>query len=398
MRTETMFADTESPLKIVMDIAPILSQNIDEEERNRRLSPTTINALREAGFWRLFVPKSLGGSESDPLTVAKIVESVARHNTAAAWSMMVANTSAWWFSRLSEKGVEDLFKDGPDTLIAGAFHPPMKATATKGGFLINGRSPLTSNVHEATWIFVTAFVMDGDQMKFNNGIPEVIGVVMDAKDVEILDTWYTLGMKATDSNDITVKDAFVPNHRLFYLMPEYERNAHYKSPLYRLPAMCTSIASLISPVALANARNAIEELKTIAEKKTPMGSMVSIKERGVVQRKLGMAEAFVQSSKAFLYQEISECWNKTLNGEIISLEEKARLLLAITQTNQTCAQAVELMFSAAGTTGIYTRNKLSRYFTDAQVIRHHGFSNESRYETAAQIYLGMQPDFAVVAF
>ena len=111
-----------------------------------------------------------------------------------------------------------------------------------------------------------------------------------------------------------------------------------------------------------------------------------------------MAEAFVQSSKAFLYQEISECWNKTLNGEIISLEEKARLLLAITQTNQTCAQAVELMFSAAGTTGIYTRNKLSRYFTDAQVIRHHGFSNESRYETAAQIYLGMQPDFAVVAF
>ena len=402
MKTETMFAETDSKtipsLEFVQEIAAILSQNIEEEEANRKISSSTLNALREAGLLRLYLPKSFGGSETDPLTTAKLVEAVARHNTAAGWSMMVANTSAWWCKYLPEKGVEEVFKYGPDTFVAGAFHPPMRASATKSGFLINGRSPLTSNVHEAQWIFVTAFVMDGDQMKFNNGIPEVIGVIMDAKDVEVLDTWYTIGMKSTDSNDIKVDNVFVPDHRLFALMPDAEPNSYYKSPLYRFPAIGVSISSLISPVALAVARNAIEELKVIADKKVPLGSMVSIKERGAVQRKLGMAEAFVQSSRAFLFQELTGCWKKVQAKEKISLEEKARLLLAATQTNQSCSQAVDLMYTAAGTTGIYTRNKLSRLFSDAQVIRQHGFSNESRYETAAQVFLGLQPDLPVIAF
>lgn len=108
----------------------------------------------------------------------------------------------------------------------------------------------------------------------------------------------------------------------------------------------------------------------LAENKIPLGSAVSIREKGTVQRKLGMAEAFVQSSHAYLYQMLSVCWNKTLAGKKLSLEERAELLLAITHTNQTCLQAVDLMYSAAGSSAIYTRNKLAGYFCDAQVIRH----------------------------
>ncbi len=401
MKTETLFAEADVQidlLQLVHEIGPLLSESIDEDESNRRISPAVLNALRENGLLRLFLPKSLGGLETDPITTARLVEAVARYNTAAGWSIMVANTSHWWCKYLPERGVEEVYQYGPDTFMAGAFHPPMKATPTNGGFLINGRSPLTSNVHEAQWVFVTAFVMEGDQMKFNNGIPEIIGVVMDAKDVEIIDTWYTIGMKATDSNDVKAENVFVPSHRLFPLMPDLEYNSHYKSSLYRFPAIGASIASLITPTALAVARNAIEELKTLADKKVPMGSMAPIRERGAVQRKLGMAEAFVQSGRAYLFQELSDCWKKVQAKENISLQEKARLLLAVTQTNQSCAQAVELMYSASGTTGIYTKNKLSRLFADAQVIKLHGFSNESRYETAAQVYLGLQPDLPVISF
>jgi hypothetical protein len=82
----------------------------------------------------------------------------------------------------------------------------------------------------------------------------------------------------------------------------------------------------------------------------------------------------------------------------LTLEDKAGLLLAATHTNQSCEQAVDLMYSAAGTTGIYTRNKLAHYFTDMQVIRQHGFANESRYETAAQVFLCLQPDLPVLPF
>jgi hypothetical protein len=57
-----------------------------------------------------------------------------------------------------------------------------------------------------------------------------------------------------------------------------------------------------------------------------------------------------------------------------------------------------MMYTAAGTNGIYTKNKLANYFADAQVIRQHGFANESRYETAGQVYLGLPPDLPVLAF
>jgi alkylation response protein AidB-like acyl-CoA dehydrogenase len=382
----------------IHDIGSILRKHVEEEEMNRRLSKEVLNCLRDNNLFKLFVPASFGGLELDPLTVASLVEEVATYNTAAAWSMMVANTSAFWCSRLPDEGIEKIYGDNPNALVAGAFHPPMSATPTNGGYLINGRSPLTSNAHEADWIFVSAFVMEDGKIKMNNGIPEVIGTFMRSNDCTIIDTWYTIGMKATDSNDIGAENVFVPSQLSFPLMPEFVPNSYYQGLLYKFPAIGASIASLISPVALAVARNAIEELKILSNKKVPFGSMVPIRERGVVQRKLGQAEALVQSSKAFLHHQITYCWNKTLAGEPVSLEERANLLLAVTHTNQSCLQATELMYSAAGTAGIYQKNKLSRYFTDAEVIRHHGFSNESRYETAAQVFFGLQPDLPVIMF
>ena len=382
----------------VHEIGPMLNAQVDYEEANRRISQSSLNALREAGLLRLFLPQSLGGIEAEPLTVAKAVEAVSRHNAAAGWTMMVANVSSWWCARLSDQGVEEVYADGADTFMAGAFHPPMKATPVKGGYRINGRSPLTSNVHEARWTFVTAFVMNGDQINVHNGIPEIRGIVMDSKDVKILDTWYTLGMCATDSNDVEAKDVFVPDHLSFPLVPAFEPNHYFQGPLYRFPAIGAGITCLIAPVALAVAQNAIDELKSLAERKVPFGSMVSIREKGTVQRKLGMAEALVQSSRAYLHQTISTCWGKVSEGNSISLEEKANVLLSATHTNQSCLQAVDLMYSAGGSSAIYSKNKLSRHLANAQVIRQHGFANDSRYETAAQIHLGLMPDLPVVAF
>lgn len=204
-------------LDTAVKVGSVISQYVNEEENNRRLSKPVIKALREAGFHKLYIPQSQGGLEVDPLTVAQLVEEVARHNTAAGWSMMVANVSTWWCSRLPAKGIEEIYKNGADTFIAGAFHPPMMATQVDGGFRINGRSPLTSNVNEAQWIFVTALVMENGQVKMNNSIPEVIGVFMNSKECEIIDTWHTLGMEASDSNDVAANNVFVPNHLFFYL-------------------------------------------------------------------------------------------------------------------------------------------------------------------------------------
>jgi alkylation response protein AidB-like acyl-CoA dehydrogenase len=387
----------EDPIKVAGKLGPVLGQNINEEENNGRLSATVVNALREAGFYKLYLPKSLGGLEADPLTVAKVVEEVASHNTAAGWSLMVANTTLLMLSRIPEKGIEEIFENNPDAFIAGTVHPPMMATRVEGGYLINGRNPLVSNVHEAQWIMVIGLVMEGGQPKMNDGHPEIIGVYMKAKDCKIIDTWQVIGMHATDSNDVEANDVFVPDHRICFLTPEFKPGRHFEKSLYRFPTAGGNLASLLPPVTLGVASNAINELKTIAAKKTPLGSMVPIRDRGVIQRKLGIAEALVQSSRAYLHEKISKCWERTVAGESISLEEKAGLALAAAHTNQSCVQAVELMYTAAGSSGVYKKNKLAHYLSDAQVLRQHGFMNESRYETAGQVLFGLSPDLPIIA-
>lgn len=377
-------------------IAPILSQHVDEEEKMGRLSGPVINALRAGGFFKLFLPKSMGGLEIDPLTMAKLVEEVAHYNPAAGWSLMVTNTTLLMLSRIPERGVEEMFDNNPDAFIVGTVHPPMMATRTEGGYLINGRNPLVSNVHEADWILVLALVMEGGQPKMDQGHPEIIGVYMNAKDCRIVDTWNVIGMRATDSNDVEAKNVFVPDHRVCPIIPEFTPGEHFKGPLYKVPTVCGNLACLLPPVTLAVAQSAINEVKLLATNKTPMGSMVPIRERGVIQRKLGRAEALVQSSRSYLHDAIGKCWQKTVAGEIISLEEKAGLLLAATHTNQSCVEAIELMYTAVGSSGIYLRNKLAHHMADAQVLRQHGFMTESRYETAGQVYFGLRPDLPLV--
>ena len=177
--------------------------------------------------------------------------------------------------------------------------------------------------------------MEGGQPKFSQGHPEILGIYMRAKDCRVLDTWTVLGMHATDSNDMEAKDVFVPDDRLFALAPSYSGSPFQGATL---PGSCRLRKYRVPPCPDHHrcCTNAINELKDLASRKTPLGSMVTLRERGVMQRKLGRAEALVQSSRAYLHEKIAQCWKKTTAGESISLEEKAGLLLAATYTNQSC--------------------------------------------------------------
>jgi indole-3-acetate monooxygenase len=73
-------------------------------------------------------------------------------------------------------------------------------------------------------------------------------------------------------------------------------------------------------------------------------------------------------------------------------------MLAATHAVQTSARVADLVHRMGGTSGIYARSRLERHLRDAQTVRHHGFANESRYETVGQVYLGLDPEFVFVVF
>jgi indole-3-acetate monooxygenase len=245
-------------------------------------------------------------------------------------------------------------------------------------------------------VVVIGLVMDGDQPRTIDGVPQAVGAVLRTDECQILDTWHSLGMRGTDSSDVCVADVFVPASRTYRVVAEFEPGPHYSGPIYRTPAMV--VVGLIAPLFLAMARGAIEELRTLAERKTPFASTTPLRERASAQGKLGWAEAAVCSARAFLDQTLEQAWQRTLAGEPSSLRQKAELLLASVHAASSAAKVVELMYGAAGTSAIYARSPLERHFRDVQTLKQHGFLSESRYETAGQVYFGLSPDLAFVAF
>ena len=47
---------------------------------------------------------------------------------------------------------------------------------------------------------------------------------------------------------------------------------------------------------------------------------------------------------------------------------------------------------------MYVGHPLERLFRDANVLRQHGFVSAGRYETWAQVALGLEPDLPVIHF
>lgn len=382
----------EALLRAARAIGPLIREHADAAERDRRLSPAVVQALIDSGVQRMFTPRALGGHETDPLTCARVAEELALFDPAAAWALQTGVTGAWWCARLPTAGVDELFANGPTAPIAAAFHPPHPAREVPGGYRITGRGPLASTVHDAPWLLLTGIIHDGDRPRMTANGPEMVSLVMRTSEVEILDTWRSLGMRGTDSNDVEARDVFVPTSRAMPLVPQFEPEPRFRGPLYRLPAITATIA-IIAPVALAIGRSAMDELRALAEAKTAFGTMSPLRSRTHVQATLAESEAMLRAARLLLHDSLSVVWQRVLAGDVATMRERADMLLAAAHAARTASVVTDRMHRLAGTSGIYERSRLERLFRDAQTVRQHGFVNETRFEAAGQVYLDAPVEF-----
>jgi alkylation response protein AidB-like acyl-CoA dehydrogenase len=387
----------ESLLARARALEPIIREHVEATERDRRLARPVLYAMREAGLFRMFTPRALGGLETDPVTVARVAEEIASFDSAAAWALQAGNTGSWWAGHFPATGIDELYADGPDFVMSASFTPPHHAESVPGGYRFTGRGALASTIHDSPWVFMTGIVFDGEQARTTSFGPVIVGLALRTSEVQIIDTWQSLGMRGTDSNDVAADGVFVPEARSFVVTPVYEPAAQFAGPLYRLPAL-VSTDVIIAPVALAIARGAITAVRELADRKTPLGSTKTMRHRPAVQFALADAEAQLRAARLLFYEVLNTTWQRVLANESPTLEQRADLMLACAHAVRTSAHVADLMHRMGGTNGIYERSRLERHFRDAQTVRHHGFLSESRLETVGQVYLGVDPEFGFVAF
>ena len=103
----------ETLLSGVSSVSSDIEQYSDWAEHNRRLHQKSFSAIVKAKVPRLFLPKSLGGLEIDPVTCARVCEEIALIDSAAAWHVMVFNAAKLMASSWPSELVESLWLGSP---------------------------------------------------------------------------------------------------------------------------------------------------------------------------------------------------------------------------------------------------------------------------------------------
>jgi indole-3-acetate monooxygenase len=359
-------------------------------EIERRLSPHVSEALREAGCYHLFRPRSRGGLELDPVSAFRVIEELSRIDSAAGWNPFIANASEPFGAWFSDETTAEVF-GSPRSVTAGGVFPPRRAVPVEGGYRLSGRSTFNSNCHAATWIVGLAHVYDdGVERLDENGQPVALITLFPQEKAEIIDNWDTLGMRGTGSHDVNVDDLFVPAERAVPLKPLEQPSPAYSGPWHRL-TMWPSVGCNAIP-ALGIAQAAIDEFAELATKKTPTFTTTMLKDRSIVQLRFTQAVAKVESARAYLHEAFDAAWQGALDGRSLDLAGKARLLLASSHAPMAAAEAVDLIHSLAGTAGIRNDQAFQRHFRDVHVITQHAFVSESRMEAVGQVRFGLDPN------
>jgi indole-3-acetate monooxygenase len=217
-----------------------------------------------------------------------------------------------------------------------------------------------------------------------------------ADQVTILDTWHTLGMRGTGSNDVVVTDRFVPERHTAVAAALQKPGKAYQGPLYRLTVWVP--IALGAPPALGMARAALDDLLALAHAKTPSYTGTSLGQRHVVQRQVAEAEAILAAGRAYLYTTFQESWEAAQQGAEIPLAQKLHMQLATSHAVASAAKVVELVHAAAGTSSIRNEYPFQRYFRDVHTITQHAFVSASRYESVGAHMLGVPSDWDFLEF
>jgi alkylation response protein AidB-like acyl-CoA dehydrogenase len=367
-------------------LAPRVREARDEIEQGRRLPVSLVEAMREAGLFRVWLPRSLGGYELDPLTLIQIAEEVARVDGAAGWNLMIGAGTNFLTAFLRDDVARDLFGTDGQIISGGTLAPLGKATPVPGGHRITGRWPFGSGSSHCDWLVGNCLVMeDGKPRMRPNGAPETRLAFFPRGEYELLDTWYVGGLRGTGSQDYAVQDLFVPEERSFSLGSDPPYQA---APLYLIPQTAL-FPCCLAAVPLGIARGAIDALVELAGAKTPTGSQSLLRDRAAVQADVARAEALVRSARAFVFESLADAFATVEAGNEVTLQQRAIIRTAGTHATISAAQAVDLMYNAGGASSIYASSPLERAFRDVHTATQHAMVSPAIFEPAGKVFLGM---------
>ena len=272
-------------------IRPDVATASDDIESARRLPPALLDKLHDAQLFRLLLPRSTNGIETDPITFFHVIETIAKADASTAWCLSQAGGCAMSAAYLDLPVAQAIFGD-PRAVLAWGPGPRVRAVECEGGYRVTGVWSFASGGRHATWLgaHCPIHAADGSPKYDANGAPLERTMLVRSEDVEWTDIWNTVGLRGTASDQFALNDFFVrADHSI---TREFDRECRERGPLYRMSNhTCYQVG--FAGVACGIARTALDNFVETMRNKVPRGArrIVAGQCRGPVQPRPGGSQS-----------------------------------------------------------------------------------------------------------
>ena len=366
-------------------LAPMILANLDRIESDCQLPPELAATMAQENLFSLYVPKCLGGPESDPITAFHVVEEISKIDGSAGWCSFIGSATTSDVSRVTIDAVKEIFGDPPNISGSGSARPEGTATLTSGGYLVSGRWNYLSGIDHSKCLFLNCYVLDDHGPVMSEvGTPVTCMAIVPVEAGTIFDTWTTLGMRGTASNDAEFCNVFVPSSHTY----SSEDPPYHDGPLYNTQTTILISWTLAAANALGMAQGAMNAFVELATSTGSTNSKTLLRDRSTVQTAVGECEAIIAGARSYVLDTVAAMWDSQVNKTPDLTRGALGARLAITHAIRQSVQSVDTLFYAAGTNAIHQSMGLERFFRDLHVSGQHISGLHANYEYGGQMLLG----------
>ena len=369
-------------------LVPALRERAERAEQLRRLDPETERELHEAGLFRILQPRRVGGSELDYVALIDFAAETARGDASVAWCLANLLSHHWMLAMFRPEAQARVWDENPDALIASSFvFPSGRARKVEGGYRLTGRWPFSSGVRSSQWNMLGGTVVTQDEST------ELRIFLVPAADYRILDTWDTMGLRGTGSQDVVAEDVFVEDH-MTLAVPALAGGATPGSavnpnPLYRLPVFAL-FPFVLSGCALGNAQACLEDFEASARKRASSYNRAGIANFQSIQIRVAAAAARIDAARRIMRGCCLEAMADARAGRIPDMARRVAYRRDGAFSVNLCTEAVNILFKASGGAALARAGAMQRQFREAQAIDSHiAFSFDAAGANYGRVALGL---------
>ena len=344
--------------------------------------------LRQAGYLTMAVPRELGGGG---LNLAEAGAETRRLAYYAPATALGTNMHVYWTGlaadlwRAGDRSLEWLLKDAVQGEVFNAGHSERgndlpvllstcKAEKVRGGFRFTGRKMFGSLM--PVW---TRYGLHGMWADAPGG-PKVVHAFMprDTDCFTIVETWDTMGMRATCSDDIVLEGAFVPDHLVARVVPAGGADS------FVLGIFAWALLGF-GNVYCGLAERALDVATQGIKAKSSLGVTRSMAYHPGIQHavaEMGLALDFIAPH----LDKVAADWSAGVDH---GAAWPSKIVSAKHHAVTACWRIVDLAMEVSGGAGMFRGTELERMFRDARCGRFHPANTFLTHEIVAKTRLGI---------